>query len=80
MNRNPLRRRALGLACALVLAGCGSDGDDSTPALAESAGVQTLGSELARTAWTDPLADLSELLPPDSAAATALPPELMPPS
>ena len=75
-----MNRLLVPIVLALVLAGCGSDGDDSTPALAESAGVQTLGSELARTAWTDPLADLSELLPPDSAAATALPPELMPPS
>ena len=73
---NPNALRALGLACALALAGCGSDGGDSPPA--EPADVQALGSDLVQTASSDPLADLKNLLPPDSAAA--LPSELMPPS
>lgn len=77
MTLNALRRRALGIACALVLAGCGSDdGDGTTPDV--PADVQALGSELVQTASTDPLTDLKDLLPPEAAAA--LPSELMPPS
>lgn len=77
MTLNPLRRRALGLACALALAGCGSDdGAGTTPVV--PADEQALGSDLVHTASSDPLADLKDLLPPEAAAA--LPPELMPPS
>lgn len=77
MTLNALRRLALGLACALALAGCGSDGGDgTTPDV--PADVQALGSELVQTASTDPLTDLKDLLPPEGAAALSS--ELMPPS
>ena len=60
MTLNALRRLALGLACALALAGCGSDGGDgTTPDV--PADVQALGSELVQTASTDPLTDLKDL-------------------
>lgn len=90
MNSNALRLLALGLACALGLAGCGSN-DEATPvaqptvAVDVDVDVEMLG-ELALpgsnsgSAEADPLAELAGLLPPDTSAAATLPSELMAPA